>query len=207
VIRDGLPPRPPGTAVRAGRWNTALAVVFAAQFLYCAGLSSIEVSLPIYAQQQHAVAYSGWLLAGLSLGSIVGALVLGTSTALARAGTATLLGAFAVGACVLGVATTVSPVAALVVSPVAGLAVGTAFARFYTTIDAVTPAGGDGAAQGWAASVTMVGFSAGTLLGAAVAGAHGATAALAVAPVAGAIAIVLTLGARLLRGPDTVEWR
>ena len=202
VVRDGLPP-----PVAVGRWNVALVLVFGAQFLYCAGLSAIEVTLPIYAQQQHAVAYSGWLLAGLSLGSIVGALVLGTSRALARAGTATLLGAFAVGACVLGVATTVSPVAVLVVSPVAGLAVGTAFTRFYTTIDAATPPGGEGAVQGWTASVTMVGFSAGTAVGAAVAGAHGATAALVVAPVAGAAAIVLTLGARLRRDPDQREWR
>ncbi|WP_394620202.1 MFS transporter [Lentzea sp. JNUCC 0626] len=207
VVKDGLPPRPAGPQRRAGGWTTGLAVVFGAQFLYCAGLSAIEVALPIYAQQQHATGYSGWLLAGLSLGSVVGALALGSSRTLARVGTGTLLGVFSAGAAVLAAATTASPAAALLVSPVAGVAVGTAFARFYTTIDALTPPGADGAVQGWAVSVTAVGFSAGTVLGATAADAHGATTAVLLGPAAGVAAIVLTLGARLLRDPNEVEWR
>lgn len=197
-------PTPPARAAEPAsvRQRTgALSAVFGAQLLFCAGLSAVEVALPIFAQQQHVTSNSGWYLAGLSAGSIVGALLLGASTALAKTGLPTLLGAFAAGTCLLGLAMAVSPVAVLVACPLAGLAIGTTFSRFYGAIGELTPVGGDGRVQGWATSVTTIGFAIGDTAGAALAGAHGALAFLFLTPLAGVVASTFVPRPARGRGP------
>ncbi|WP_433558382.1 MFS transporter [Pseudonocardia xinjiangensis] len=176
--------------------RTGLFVVFSTLFLFCAALSAIEVALPIYAQQQHTAASSGWYLAGLSLGSIAGALLIGVSSTLAKVSMPMLLGVFASGACLVGLAMVVSSTAVLFACPVAGVAIGTTFSRFYSVIGAATPRGGEVRVQGWANSVTMTGFALGTVASAALAGARGAQALLFLAPAAGAVSAALAFVAR-----------
>ncbi|MFD9734840.1 MFS transporter [Umezawaea sp. NPDC059074] len=178
------------TPHRDGPWvSRPLLAVFGALFLFAAALSAVEIVLPIHAQQQHVTGYSGWFLASMSLGSIAGALVLGALPT--RVGLPPLLGGFAAGACLLGLAMPVSPIAVLAACPLAGLAIGSTFARFYGVLGEMTPAGADGSVQGWATGVTMTGFAVGNAAGAALAGAHGAPAFLFLSPVAGAAAVVL----------------
>jgi MFS family permease len=180
-----------------GPWASwPLIGVFGALFLFAAALSAVEIALPIHAQQHHITSYSGWFLASMSVGSIVGALVLGISPALAKMGLPTLLGGFAAGACLLGLAMPVSPIAVLAACPLAGLAIGTTFARFYGVLGDLTPTGADGVVQGWATGVTMTGFAVGSAAGAALAGAHGAPAFLFLSPVAGVAAVLLLSLAR-----------
>jgi MFS family permease len=183
-------------ATRAHSGRTCLFVVFSALFLFCTALSAIEVALPIYAQQQDTAATSGWYVAGLSLGSIAGALVIGASSTLAKVAMPTLLGAFSSGACLVGLAMVVSSMAVLFACPVAGFAIGTTFSRFYSVIGASTPKGGEARVQGWANSVTMTGFALGTVGSAALAGTQGAQALLFLSPVAGAVSVVLAFVAQ-----------
>ncbi|KIF74278.1 hypothetical protein QR77_10355 [Streptomyces sp. 150FB] len=190
-----------GAAPRTGRRSLPLrsrplTSVFGSQLLFCAALSGLEVALPIYARQHHATAHSGWYLAGLSVGSILGALLLGASPALSRIGLPVLLSAFVAGACLLGLAMSEAPSAVFFVCPVTGLAIGSTFSRIYTGIAAFTPPGHDTEAQGWAVGMTTVGFAAGSSAGAALAGAHGASAFLLFSPVVGAVAALFALGAR-----------
>ncbi|MFI6345778.1 MFS transporter [Streptomyces sp. NPDC050560] len=176
--------------------SRSLAAVYGAQLLFCAALSGVEVALPVFAQQHHAGGYSGWFLAALSVGSIVGALLLGAAPTLDRGGLPVLLGTFVAGACLLGLAMGAAPLAVLLVCPVTGLAVGSTFSRLYTVIAVCTPPGDENEAQGWAASMATVGFAVGSSAGAALAGAHGAPAFLFFSPVAGAAAALCALGAR-----------
>ncbi|HWO65750.1 MAG TPA: MFS transporter [Umezawaea sp.] len=185
---------PPGSSVP---WaSRSLFAAFGALFLFAVALSAVEIALPVHAQQQGVAGYSGWFLASTSIGSIVGALVLGVSSTLASVDLPALLAGFAAGTCLLGLAMSVSPIAVLAACPIAGLAIGTTFARFYGRLGELTPTGADGVVQGWATSVTMVGFAVGSAAGAALAGAHGAPAFLFLSPVAGLAAIVLVPPAR-----------
>lgn len=172
-----------------------LAAVLGAQLLFCAALSGMEVALPIYAQQHQITAYSGWYLSGLSIGSIVGALLLGGSAMLSGIGLPVLLGAFVAGAGFLGIAMNTTPWAVLFVCPVAGLAIGSTFSCLYTGLAAFTPPGAENETQGWAASMTTVGFAVGSSGGAALAGAHGASFFLPLSLIAGAAAALVALGA------------
>lgn len=194
-VSGGVPTATPLTS--SVPWaSRSLFAAFGALFLFAAALSAVEIALPIHAQQQGVTGYSGWFLASMSIGSIVGALLLGTSSTVASVKLPVLLAGFAAGACLLGLAMSVSPIAVLAACPIAGLAIGTTFARFYGGLGELTPAGADGVVQGWATSVTMVGFAVGSAAGAALAGAHGAPAFLFLSPVAGLAAIVLVTSAR-----------
>lgn len=187
-------PGPPTGHWRAPLRSRPLRAVFGAQFLFCAALSATEVMLPVYAQQQHVASHSGWYLAGLSVGSIVGALGLGAHDALARTELPGLLAVFVSGCVLLGLAMEVAPAAVLLVCPLTGLAVGSTFARLFTAIGALTPPGCDSETQGWANSMTTVGFAAGASAGASLAGAYGAGAFLLLSPVAGGTAVLFALG-------------
>lgn len=171
-----------------------LRYVLAAMFLFCVALSAIEVVLPVYAQQHDAVGYSGGFLGALSVGSIIGALVLGAVPSPPRLMLPALLGLFAAGALLLGFAMTVGPVLVLVVSPLAGLVIGACFGHLYTAVGTVGPSGCENATQGWATSVTTVGFAVGAAAGAAIAGAAGAPAFLFLTPPAAVAAALFVIG-------------
>jgi MFS family permease len=180
-----------------GHWarplrSRALLCVFAAQFLFCAALAATEVALPVSAQQNHAAAFSGWYLAGMSVGSIVGALALGAVPALGRAGLPGLLGAFAAGLWLLAAVMGSGPWVLLLACPVTGIAVGSTFATLYTRIGTLTPPGSDNETQGWANAMTAVGFACGASVGGVVAGANGASAALVTAGATALAAALLT---------------
>ncbi|MET7728353.1 MFS transporter [Streptomyces mirabilis] len=199
-------PRGASGAVRtdAGDWlkplrSRPLLHVLAAMFLFCAALSTIEVVLPVYAQQHHVVGYSGWFLGGLSVGSIVGALVLGAVPSPPRLMLPALLGVFVVGACLLGFAMTVGPVLVLVVCPVTGLAIGSSFGHLYTAVGTVGPSGCENETQGWATSCSTAGFAAGAAAGASVADVAGAPAFLLLTPAAAVAAALFALGGLRVR--------
>ncbi|WP_055524901.1 MFS transporter [Streptomyces graminilatus] len=196
-------PSPRGTSgaarTDAGDWlrplrSRPLLCVLAAMFLFCAALSTIEVVLPVYAQQHHVVGYSGWFLGGLSVGSIVGALVLGAVPSPPRLMLPALLGVFVAGACLLGFAMTVGPVLVLVVCPLTGLAIGSSFGHLYTAVGTMGPSGCENETQGWATSCSTAGFAAGAAAGAAVADVAGAPAFLLLTPATAVAAALFVLG-------------
>ncbi|MFE9610939.1 MFS transporter [Streptomyces sp. NPDC006012] len=183
----------PRTAVPPARLHSrSLWALFGAQFLFCAALAGTEVTLPIYAQQHAVPGESGWYLAGLSVGSITGALLAGRSGASARIRLPTVLGAFAVGSCALGLAMVTTPGAVLAACPVAGLAVGSVFAQLFTTLGDLTPPDRDHEVQGWANAMTTIGFAAGSFGGAALTGAFGAPVLLLWSPPAALLAALMT---------------
>ncbi|MFE6887335.1 MFS transporter [Streptomyces sp. NPDC057694] len=195
VLLSGLPHHaPPSSPLprRARRLGGApLVSLFGAQFFFCTALAATEVSLPVYAQQQNAAAFSGLLLAGLSVGSIIGALVLGRLPGSGITRLPVLLLLLATGTSAIGAAMFLGPLAVAAVSVPAGLATGSVFARFFTDLGAATPPGADHEVQGWANSMTTVGFAAGSFGGAALADALGTPALLLCSPVAAAVAASL----------------
>ncbi|MCQ4040518.1 MFS transporter [Streptantibioticus rubrisoli] len=175
----------------------ALRKVFTAHVLFCAALAAVEVVLPIYAQKHHATGYSGVYLAGLSVGSILGALCLGAASAelRRRVQLPVLLGAFALGCCLLALAMHSSPSLVLLVCPLTGAAIGSTFAALFTTAGRLTPAGYDSEANGWMTSITQVGFAVGASSSAALAAGHGSSFFLVVTAPAIALAVPFLRGA------------
>lgn len=171
--------------------NAPLYRLFGAQFLFCAALAATEVSLPVYAQQQHAASASGWFLAGLSAGSIIGTLALGRLRSARATRLPTLLVLLAAGTSGIGAAMLLGPFAVALVCIPAGLAIGSVFASYFTVLGSVTPPGTDHEVQGWANSMNTVGFATGSFGGAALAEAFGASALLLSAPAAAVAASAL----------------
>ncbi|WP_433655074.1 MFS transporter [Nocardia sp. CA-128927] len=181
-----------------GDWAGPLRVrplrrVLGALLFFSAALSVIEVVLPIYAQEHHVSGYSGGFLAALSVGSIVGALVLGPMSSPRRPILPALLGLFVVGALVLGFAMTIGPIAVLFICPLAGLAIGSTFTHLYTAVWTVGPDGYANETQGWATSLTTTGFAAGSAAGAAVVGLTGAPTFVVLTAPAALVAAALVL--------------
>ncbi|MFE0632432.1 MFS transporter [Streptomyces sp. NPDC058864] len=183
---------PPPAAAPAPAPRGPLVGLFTAQFLFCAALAGTEVALPVYAQQHDAAGYSGWFLAGLSAGSIIGALLLGRLRGTSTRRLPVLLAVLALGMCGVGAAMLLGPVAVAAVCPAAGCVVGSVFAEFFTVLGAMTPPGADREVQGWANGMTTVGFAAGSFGGAALTGALGASAFVLCSPVAAVLAACLT---------------
>lgn len=200
VLLTALPDRatvPSPAPEHTGRVLRApLVMLFAAQLLFCAALAATEVSLPVYAQERNAASASGWLLAGLSTGSIVGALALGRLHGSRLTRLPVLLALLAAGTCAVGAAMSLRPLVVALVCVPAGLAIGSVFARFFTVLGTVTPPGSDHEVQGWANSMTTVGFAAGSFGGTALGEAFGTTALVFCAPVLALAAAALAASAR-----------
>ncbi|WP_159014192.1 MFS transporter [Streptomyces sp. NRRL WC-3725] len=172
--------------------RSPLLALLTAQFLFCAALAGTEAALPVYAQRQQAAAYSGWCLAGLSAGSITGALFLGRFSGRSTGRLPVLLGVLGLGMCGIGAAMQLGPVAVALVCPPAGLVIGSVFTEFFGLLGLMTPRGADHEIQGWANAMTTVGFAVGSLGGASLTGSLGASALVLCAPVAVCVSACLT---------------
>jgi len=176
-------------------------------------LSATEVALTSYVRDHHALWASGPLLAGVSAGSIIGSLLIGTRGPAPETGRRLprLLACYALGLAALTAASLFPPLLA-VAAPLAGLCLGPSLATLFNLASANAAAGaaesaGDGAAgaagggteaQGWLNSVMNGGAAAGAALA-------GATASWPLLPLALAAAIAAAAAISALGGPKGHE--
>jgi MFS family permease len=147
-------------------------------------LSATEVALTALVRQHHALWASGPLLAEVSVGSIVGSLLLGTRTPADGARRLPrLLARYALGLAALAAAALYPPLVA-VAAPVAGLCLGPSLATLFGLASSAAPDGAGTEAQSWLSSV----MNGGAAAGAALAGATSSQPVLALALAAGAAA-------------------
>ncbi|MFD9074954.1 MFS transporter [Streptomyces lasiicapitis] len=181
--------------------NAPLRQLLAADALFVCAVTGMDVVLPKYAQEHGAVALSGWLLGALSLGSVLGSLALGgVSGPAALSGRGrripVLLCVFAAGAAALAYAALLSPWVVLLVCPVAGLGIGSAFAALRTTGGDLAPEGRVTETMAWLNSVDLAGGALGAAVFAWVAAAEGSGTALLLVPVVAVAAMVVGWSAR-----------
>ena len=156
-----------------------------------AALSATEVALTAYARYHHALWASGPLLAGISIGSIVGSVFLANrGYRLSR-----LLAGYAIGLTLLTVAGLYAPLLA-VATPLAGLCLGPTLATLFGAAARAAPPGQGTETQAWINSI-MNGGAAG---GAALAGVASARPVLALG-VAAAAAVVAAGAAGMHHAP------
>jgi MFS family permease len=159
-------------------------------------LAAVEVSLTAFARHAGVVWASGPLLAGVSIGSVIGSLSLGRRpppTGTARNRLPRLLAGYTAGLIVLSLATLFPPLLA-VAAPLAGLCLGPTLATLFTTAAETAPAGNATETQSWVNTI----MSGGAALGAAAAGltaAHPAIGLSLAAATAGLAALTAILTA------------
>jgi MFS family permease len=137
-----------------------------------AALSATEVALIAYARHHHALWASGPLLAGISLGSILGSLVLGAQPLTTSQGhdrppnrLVRLLTGYACGLAVLTAAGLYPPLLA-VAAPLAGLCLGPSLATLFGAAAAAAPHGRGTETQAWINSIMNGGAAAGAAIAA-----------------------------------------
>jgi MFS family permease len=160
-------------------------------------LSATEVALTSYVRQHHALWASGPLLAEVSVGSIVGSLLLGARTSAAQASEGArrlpwLLARYGLGLAILTVASLYAPLVA-VAAPLAGLSLGPSLATLFGLASSAAPDGGGTEAQSWLSSLMNGGAAAGAALAAAAASHPTLSLAVAAAAAAASSAVSLTL--------------
>ena len=159
-------------------------------------LSATEVALTAYVRQHHALWASGPLLAEVSVGSIVGSLLLGARASAAETAEGArrrlprLLARYALGLATLTAAGLYFPLVA-VAAPLAGLCLGPSLATLFGLASSAAPDGGGTEAQAWLSSVMNGGAAAGAALAGATSGQP--VLSLAVAAVAAAASSVVSL--------------
>jgi MFS family permease len=158
-----------------------------------AALSATEVALTAYVRHHHALWASGPLLAEVSLGSILGSLLLGARSSAASPSPSPhdrrlprLLIGYTLGLGVLTAAGLDAPLLA-VAAPLAGLCLGPTLATLFGAAAAAAPHGGGTETQAWLNSI----MNGGAAVGAAVAGlaANQPVLALALAAALAAVAV------------------
>ena len=156
-------------------------------------LSASEVALIAVVRQHHALWASGPLLAELSVGSILGSLLLGSRAPAARAQhrLAWLLASYALGLTALTFAV-LAPPALAIVTPLAGLSVGPTLATFFTMTASAADNRNGTEAQAWLNSMMNGGAAAGAALAGFTASQPMISLAIA-AGAAGAAALIVTL--------------
>ncbi|HEX3647330.1 MAG TPA: MFS transporter [Pseudonocardiaceae bacterium] len=159
-------------------------------------LSAVEVSLTAYVRDHHAIWAAGPLLAGLSIGSIAGSLLLGRR--LGKVGLARLVTGYVLGLALLTSATLYPPLLA-VGAPLAGLCLGPTLATLFTSAADAAPAGTATEAQSWINTI----MSGGASLGAVVAGLTAANPMLGLAVATGAT--LLAAGTAVRRHSPTTS--
>ncbi|MFF8374710.1 MFS transporter [Streptomyces sp. NPDC015661] len=182
---------------RTGHWLGPLASpllrrLLASDALFVTGVTAVDVVLPIYARQEQATELTGLYLGSLAVGSFVGSFALGTTTQRLRRRLTlpVLLGLFALGCAALAGAARLSPMAVLMVCPVAGLVIGSVFALLRTTGGDLAPAGQVTETMSWLSTLDMAGGAAGAAVFAHLADAKGSPTALVLVPVLVATAAV-----------------
>jgi MFS family permease len=189
--RSAAPGLPVAARSRLGPLRSAdLRRLLLAAALVNAAISGTEVALTAYVRAHHALWASGPLLAGVSIGSIAGSLVLGARACrLPR-----LLAGYTGGLAMLTAASLYAPLLA-VAAPLAGLCLGPTLAALFGAAAATAPQGNGTETQAWINSI----MNGGAAAGAAMAGLASArpVLALGLAAAAGAAAAVsATLSAR-----------
>ena len=169
-------------------------------------LSATEVGLTAYVRHHHALWAAGPLLAEISVGSIIGSLLMGARSSGTGAGAqgsgsprhlARLLACYAAGLVALAAAGLDAPLLA-VAAPLAGLCLGSVLARLFSLAGAAAPAGKDTEAQGWLNSVMNGGAAAGAALAGLTAGRP--VLALAIAAAAATVSATYALSQSRRRG-------
>jgi MFS family permease len=160
-------------------------------------LSATEVALIAYARHHHALWASGPLLAGVSLGSILGSLVFGARPLTSDHGhdgrLVRLLTGYTCGLAVLTAAGFYPPLLA-VAAPLAGLCLGPTLATLFGAAAAAAPPGRGTETQAWVNSIMNGGAAAGATIAAFAAGQP-----ILALGLASAVAAVATLSA--VHGP------
>ena len=167
-------------------------------------LSATEVALTGYVRQHHALWAAGPLLAEVSVGSIIGSLLLGARTSAAESAEGSrrlprLLARYALGLATLAAAGLYAPLVA-VAAPLAGLCLGPSLATLFGLASSAAPDGGGTEAQSWLSSVMNGGAAAGAALAAATAGRPVLSLAIAAAAAAASSAVSMALSTK--RGPQ-----
>jgi MFS family permease len=180
--------RPQGRPASGALRSAALRRLLLTGVLVNLALSATEVALTGYARQHHALWASGPLLAEVSVGSIVGSLLLGARASAAETAEGAhrlprLLARYALGLATLTAASLYPPLVA-VAAPLAGLCLGPSLATLFGLASSAAPEGGGTEAQSWLSSV----MNGGAAAGAALAGATSGRPALSLAIAAGAAA-------------------
>jgi MFS family permease len=162
--------RPAAGALR----SAALRRLLITGILLNLALSATEVALTALVRQHHVLWASGPLLAEVSVGSIVGSLLLGarassTETAEGARRLPRMLARYALGLAALTAAALYPPLVA-VAAPLAGLSLGPSLATLFGLASSAAPEGGATEAQSWLSSVMNGGAAAGAALAGATAG-------------------------------------
>jgi Major Facilitator Superfamily len=181
--RRSVHPRTPRSRTLAGPLRSAaLRELLVTAALANAALSATEVALTAYVRHHHALWASGPLLAEVSIGSILGSLLLG---ARASARLPRLLAGYACGLAALTAAALYAPLLA-VAAPLAGLCLGPTLACVFGSAASAAPPGAGTETQAWLNSIMNGGAAAGAALAASQAAEPVRALALAAAAAAGA---------------------
>ena len=196
------PPRQPSRRrplIRSAALSRELGRLLLTAALVNAALTATEVALTAYARYHHAPWAAGPLLAGVSAGSILGSLLLGTRTSAGRL--PRLLACYAGGLGLLTAAGLYAPVLA-VAAPLAGLFLGPTLATLFSQAAAAAPPGSGTETQAWLNSIMNGGAAAGAAAtGTLLAGAAASRPVLALAL---AFALALAAAATALAGARTI---
>lgn len=128
-----------------------------------AALSASEVALTGYVRHHHALWASGPLLAEVSIGSILGSLLLGARSGAGARSLLALLAGYAAGLALLTAAGLDAPLLA-VAAPLAGFCLGPALAALFGQAAGAAPPGGGTETQAWLNSIMNAGAAAGAAL-------------------------------------------
>jgi hypothetical protein len=188
--------RPPSGPLR----SPALRRLLLTGVLVNLALSATEVALTGYVRQHHALWASGPLLAEVSVGSIVGSLLLGARAAATESAEGgrrlpRLLARYALGLATLTAASLYPPLVA-VAAPLAGLSLGPSLATLFGLASSAAPEGGGTEAQSWLSSVMNGGAAAGAALAGATAGRPVLSLAIAAAAAAASSAVSMALSTK-----------
>ena len=197
--RPALEGRPALGALR----SAALRRLLLTGVLVNLALSATEVALTAYVRQHHALWASGPLLAEVSVGSIVGSLLLGARAAAAEATDGArrlpgLLARYALGLAALAAAALYAPLVA-VAAPLAGLSLGPSLATLFGLASNAAPEGAGTEAQSWLSSLMNGGAAAGAALAGATAGRPVLALAIAAAAAAASSVVSIAVTARTSR--------
>ncbi|MEV7286515.1 MFS transporter [Streptomyces sp. NPDC093252] len=195
------------SAPREAHWLGALRsrglLALLAAFLFVGiALGSITVAAVSYADDHGGDAVYGWLMAGLGLGALIGGAVYGARhwTGAPERRLRVLVALLAI--CYLPLLLVPGPVGMTVLTGVAGVFLAPAIACAFLIVDRHAPAGTVTEAFSWFVTTFTVGASVGTGLAGPVVEAGGAVWGFAVAPVAGAVSVLVLLATgRVLAAP------